>query len=120
MKYVSWLIIIMLLVTSCAVPTEEQLRKERQEQFYYSNYMNVLSWAVVGMDESVIRDKIGEGRANRCLESTYSSMGYTVHEYMFYEVHSPDSENRKLLSWPLNTVWLTFINGKLDSVSTFK
>ena len=76
---------------------------------YENNYYSVLSWAKVGMDESVIREKVG----GTGLQSTYSSMGYTVNVYKFSSVHSPDGRY-------IGSVWLTFINGKLDSISTFE
>ena len=116
-KHVSWLVIVMLLVTSCTMlPSEER----RQAQVYYSNYLNVLAWVKEGMDESVIKDKLGVQWTQDALRSTYSSMGYTVHEYKFYEVYSLDEEHNQLVVYPRVTVWLTFINGTLDSISTFR
>ena len=75
------------------------------------NAYRVLSWAREGMDESVMRDKIGAPIARSCLQSTHSSMGSTVHTYKFGDVDSSSG---------VVDVWLTFIDGKLESISTFR
>ncbi len=83
------------------------------EYLYEPNYYSVLSWAKEGMDESIIQDKIGAIYAEMYLKSTYSSMGSTVHVYKFSEVNSPGG------GYGMVDVWLTFIDGKLFSISTF-
>jgi hypothetical protein len=83
------------------------------EYLYETNYFSVLSWAKEGMDESIIQDKIGAVYARKYLQSTYSSMGSTVSTYHFTDVYPPGG------GYSTVSVWLTFIDGKLFSISTF-
>ena len=90
---------------------KQLLDKKRQD--YETNYYNVLSWAKEGMNESEIFNKIGTIYARMYLDSTYSSMSSTVAVYKFGQVYSPSGGYGRV------DVWLTFIDGKLSSISTF-
>ena len=94
---------------------EKELQREYdlERAVYYDNWYSVLSWAKEGMDESTIQDKIGTERARGCLQSTHSSMGSTVSTYAFPRESYPGSGYYK------GSIWLTFIDGKLSSISTF-
>ena len=92
---------------------EKRLSRAAQER-YETNSSNVLSWAKEGMDESAFRDKIGATFVDRHMISTYTSGGFTVNTYQIYTSAVMGKYS------PGGYVWLTFINGKLDSISTFR
>lgn len=94
--------------------SDAEKAQRRQRDIYYHNLYQVLFWAKEGMDESAFRNKIGDSIANRISQSTYSSMGSTVHTYRISGAIPSDGGQYSI------TVWLTFIDGKLFSISTFK
>ena len=89
-------------------------RVAEREQRYKNedNYNNVLSWAREGMTISDMEAKIGFTYTNMSLTSTYSSAGSIISVYEFKDVYVTGSG--------LGTVWLTFIDGKLDSITTIR